>query len=541
MRLQRAEWATALLITLFAVALHALRLAHAGPLWRDEAAVAQLASLPTVRELFTSFPHEAFPPLFHGIVRTWMAWFGDADRTFRVFGLAVGLALLAQLWWTVRRTAGTVPLLALALVAINPSVLLFGDSLRGYGLGSVAIVAAFGAFARLAVRPDRRALIGAAAASLLSLHLLFHNAALLLALGLAAIGAGIVRRRPRVIAAVAGIGALTALSLLPYAGPILSMRSWNVLVRFPAAPVDVLHEMARTASAPVPALQWVWLLLIGLAVLSGRADGDEEPAQAADVRLFARIAVPMGLLAQWALLAALGYQPRPWYFLPALALAAAGLDVLLAASALKRTARLAVAGLAVLALALPALGLARTRMTNMDRVAERIAAEASPDDLVVLVPWQNGIGYQRYGRGPARWVTVPDLADHRFHRYDLVKARMAQPDPLRDVLDAVERTLRAGGRVWVAGELDIPRPGQPVPVLPPAPAPGTGWQDVPYLQVWSLQLGAFLREHATGGGRVPVSANGPVSGFERLDLYVFTGSAEAPQTPSRSRGSSRQP
>lgn len=522
MRLQRAEWATALLITLFAVALHALRLAHAGPLWRDEAAVAGLAALPTIREVFDSFPHEAFPPFFHLIVRTWAEWFGDADRIFRVFGLVAGLALLAQLWWTARRTAGTVPLLALALVAVNPSVVLFGDSLRGYGLGTVAIVAAFGAFARLSVRPDGRTLAGAAAAALLSIHLLFHNAALLLALGLAAIGVGVVRRRPRVVAAVAGIGGLTALSLLPYAGPILSMRSWNVLVQPPVASLEILLEMGRTASAPVPALTWVWLLLLGLALVPGRgADGEDE--EQGDARLFARFAVPAGLLAQWGLLEVVGYPPRPWYFLPVLALTAAGLDILLAASAPKRIVRLTAAGLAVLALALPVLGLARTRMTRMDLMADRIAAEAAPDDLVVLVPWYHGIGYQRYGRGPAPWVTVPGLADHRFHRYDLVKARMEQPEPLRDVLGAVERTLRAGGRVWVAGEPVIPRPGEPVPVLPPAPAPGTGWQDVPYLEAWSSQLGAFLRDHATAAGRVPLSREGPVNGFERLDLLVFRG------------------
>lgn len=523
MRLQRAEWATALLITLFAVALHALRLAHAGPLWRDEAGVAGLAALPAVREVFTSFQHEAFPPLFHLIVRTWTAWFGDADRSFRVFGLAVGIALLAQLWWTVRRTAGTVPLLALALVAINPSAVLFGDSLRGYGLGTVAIVAAFGAFARLVVRTDRRSLAGAAAAALLSAHLLFHNAPLLLALGLAAIGAGMVRRRPRTVAAVAGIGALTALSLLPYAGPILSMRSWNLLVKLPVSPLEILQEMARTASAPVPPLRWVWLLLLGLALAPGLKPGEGEDEDTRDVCLFARLAVPAALLAQWGFLDAMGYPPRPWYFLPVLALTAAGLDVLLTASTLQRTARLAAAGLAVLALALPAVGLARTRMTQMDLVADRIAAEASPGDLVVLVPWYHGIGYQRYGRSPAPWITVPDLADHRFHRYDLVKARMIEADPLRDVRGAIERTLRGGGRVWVVGEPDFPRPGEPVPVPPPAPAPDTGWQDVPYLQSWSLQLGAFLRDHAAAGGRVPIPREGPVNGFERLDLLVFSG------------------
>jgi len=413
----------------------------------------------------------------------------------------------------------------LALVAVNPSVLIFGDSLRGYGLGTVAILAAFGAFARLAARPDRRAVAGAAVAALLAVQLLFSNAALLLALGLAAIGIGMIRggrRRPRVVLAVVAIGAGAALSLLPWTGPLLATRSWSMLLEVPVGPREVLGEMARTASAPVETLRWVWLALIGLGLLSGRGENSEDEEKR-DARLFALLSLPLVILAQWGFLEVLGYAPRPWYYLPVLALAAAALDVLLAASTLTRTVRLGIAVLAVLALAVPALSLARVRMTNVDLVAERIAAEAASGDLVVVAPWQNGISYLRYGRGTIPWMTLPDLADHRIHRYDLVKARMAEPDPLGPVLAAVERTLRAGHRVWVAGELELPPPGAPVPLLPPAPAARSGWQEQPYLQTWSLQLGTFLRDHATGGGRVPVPWNGPINGFERLDLLVFSG------------------
>jgi hypothetical protein len=590
LRLQRAEWATALLITLFAVALHALRLVHAGPLWRDEAAAFHLATSPTLGELIAR--HESFPPPFFLIVRAWAAVLGGSDHALRLFGLLVGLGLLALFWWTVRRTAGTVPLLTLALVAVNPSVLLFGDSLRGYGLGTVAILAAFGAFARLVARPDRRALAGAAVAALLSVQLLFFNAALLLALGLAAIGVALLRRRPRVVLAVLAIGAAAALSLLPWIGPVLATRSWSVLLEVPVGPRKIFGEMAQAASAPVRALRWVWWLLGALALVpfpsegvskalatsasppwppspiarpptgrggklscregggaplpgGGRAMGEgtgvrspggdhrasfrdvpsEEDSgeEARDVRLFALLSLPAVVLAQWAFLAALEYEPRAWYFLPVLAVAAAALDVRLAASPLLRTVRLGAAVLAVLALALPVLSLARVRMTNVDLVAARIAAEAAPGDLVVLAPWYYGISYLRYARGSTPWMTVPDLSDHRIHRYDLVKARMARPEPLGDVLGAIERTLRSGHRVWVAGELQPLPPGEPAPVLPPAPAPGSGWREHPYLWAWSQQVGAFLRDHAVQGAQVPVPWDGPVNGFERLNLLVFGG------------------
>lgn len=508
MRLQRWEWAAALLITLFAVGLHGLRLVHAGPLWRDEASAFHVATAPTLGEVVAT--HESFPPPFFFLVRGWVAVLGGSDQSLRIFGLLVGLGLLAVLWWTVRRTGGTVPLVALSLVAVNPSFVLYGDSLRGYGLGTLAIVAAFGAFARLAARPDRRAVAAAAATSLLSVQLLLFNAPLLLVLGLAAIGVGIIRRRPRVVWVVVAVGAATALSLLPWIEPMLATRAWSEMVKVSVGPRDILGEMARTASAPVGELRWVWVLLGALALIPSRAGETEriEPERE-DARLFALLTLPGLVLAQWAFLQVLEYWPQPWYFLAMVAVAAAALDVRLAASPAWRAVRLAVAVLAVFALALPALSLARVRMTNVDLVAARIAAEAMPEDLVVVAPWYMGVSYMRYARGATPWMTLPDLWDHRRHRFDLLKARMAEPEPIADVLGEVEQALRLGNRVWVAGHVEVPPPG--------APPPGH------ILQAWSQQLGAFLRDHTLQGERVPVPWDGPVNGYERLDLFVLSG------------------
>ncbi|HEX5718584.1 MAG TPA: hypothetical protein VF179_20655 [Thermoanaerobaculia bacterium] len=508
MRLQRAEWATALLITLFAVGLHGLRLVHAGPLWRDEAAAFHLATSLTPAEVVATATTESFPPSFFFLVRSWAAVLGGSDASLRFFGLLVGLGLLALFWWSVRTAAGTAPLLALSLVAVNPSVLLFGDSLRGYGLGTVAIVATFGAFARLAARPDRGAIALAAATALLSVQILFFNAALLLALGLAAIGVGILRRRPRVILAVVAIGAAAALSLLLWIESVLATRSWSGLLEVPLGSQEILGEMARTASAPVGALRWVWLLLAALALVPLRKNG-EDGQERKDARLFAQLALPGLLLAQWGFMEALDYAPRPWYFLAFLAVAAVALDVRLSGSHLGRASRLGAAVLAVLALALPVTALARVRMTNVDLVEARIAAEAAPGDLVIVAPWYMGISYLRYVRGSTPWMTLPDLPDHRIHRFDLLKVRLTEPDPLSDVLGAVERTLRSDHRVWVAGNIEIPPPGAALSALDE--------------QNWSQRFGAFLRDHATQGGRVPVPWNGPVNGYERLELLVFSG------------------
>ncbi|HBL25942.1 MAG TPA: hypothetical protein DD490_03805, partial [Acidobacteria bacterium] len=260
MRLQRAEGATALLLTLFAVALHLRRLVSAGPLWRDEAAAFHLATAPTLGEVIAR--HESFPPPFFFLLRIWASAFGGSDAALRTFGLVAGLALLAALWGGLRQAGGTMPLLGLALVAIHPTVVLYGDSLRGYGLGTAALLAACGAFARLAARPDRRSVLVAGAAAVVSVQLLFLNVPLLGAIGLAACGAGIVRRRPAVLLAVAGIGAVAALSLVPWAGSVLATRTWSVLLHVPLGPREIFLAMAQTAGSSIPTLGWIWLLAI---------------------------------------------------------------------------------------------------------------------------------------------------------------------------------------------------------------------------------------------------------------------------------------
>jgi hypothetical protein len=165
----------------------------------------------------------------------------------------------------------------------------------------------------------------------------------------------------------------------------------------------------------------------------------------------------------------------------------------------------------------------RLRMTNADLVARRLASVAAPDDLVLVSPWYYGVSFDRYYRGPATWMTLPDLPEHGIHRYDLLKSRLAAPHPIDDVLAAAQRTLSGGHRVWLVGQLRLPPPGQAPPVLPPAPASPAGWHDFPYVESWASQLGAMLRAHAAALARVPVPSPDPVSPLEDMTLAVAAG------------------
>jgi hypothetical protein len=601
--LPRLEWAAAALLGALAVWVHGQRLAHAGGLWRDEAAAVRLATLPSLRAVWRLFPHEAFPLAVPLAIRSFARIAGDGDAALRIFGMLVGIAIAAALWVSARAAGDTLPLLSLALLAGNAPFVVFGDSLRGYGLGSLCVVLGFAALARLLRRPGP----GAATAALLALvgavQCLLGNMALVAALCAAAALASLVpaaagRRQGRRTAWVAvNAGLAAALSLLPYAPSLGAARAWSEVVVYRPD----LRQIVRVLAATLAPAGAAWAALAALAVAgtawtladrrrrsgdpaaaapvpagaapdqaeggapvplgatpdqaehaapmpasgaSGLAEGGGAgvtapaaprlaeglaavvPAPAAGVLLFAVLALVLGVAAQLLFQYLLAYTPRAWYDLPLLALIAVALEPLAAALCRRPLARLArvVLAVALAAAMLPyELPFLRLRMTNADLIARRLASAAGPDDLVVVSPWYFGISFNRYYGGPASWMTLPDLPDHQVHRYDLVKARLASPRPIDDVLEAVRRTLLGGHRVWLVGQLRFPPPGQAPPVLPPAPGGAAGWHDLPYVESWSMQLGALLRDHAAALTRVPAPSPDPISPLERMTLAVAAG------------------
>lgn len=540
--LKRIETATAVLLTLVAAALHVIRALHAGALWRDESGALQVATLPTLGEVFQRFPHEAFPMLFPTTLRAYVGLFGDSDLALRLFGMTVGLAILGALWLNAR-AAGTVPLVSVALLGFHATFLGYGDSIRGYGLGTLLTLLTFWAYSRLFIRLDGRTVAAAAIFAVLSVHVVLHNSAMLLGLGVAAAIVGAVRRRWRLAAAALGIGLLAALTLLPYAGPLTAARDWDVLIaEEDLAPRQIFQSLVEAIGSRDLLAVWVLLLAAGAAASLGALFGKADPSpEEADARLFRLLVIPAALGAQYSLFLVLGYLPRIWYFLPLLALAASALDGLTTHRTVPRVARLAAAAGIAFVLLPSAIGQARLRMTNVDLVARHLEESAGDRDLVLVNPWYMGVSFHRYYQGPARWETVPGLADHRMHRFDLLKARMAAARPIADLLGSVRQTLRSGNRVWLVGNYTVPPEGEPPPVLGPAPT-GTpwGWRDAPYSSSWSLQVGAFLQKRAAQVRQVQVPVDGPVSGFENLALHEFRGwKRKAERRPQTDRSKER--
>ena len=278
------------------------------------------------------------------------------------------------------------------------------------------------------------------------------------------------------------------------------------------------------AMAPTLAwLRWLWIALAILAiarcVIRVLPDAAEDDADTA--AFFAGTAL-MGALICFLIFLRLAKMPtQVWYFLPLTIFAAVCIDAALANwPARWQFWRCAFAILALVCLP-GARELITYRQTNMDLVADVLRKRADAHDLIIVHPWTFGVSFDRQYSGPTPWTTVPPLADHRFHRYDLFKAKMILENPAQPVCDRIAATLHAGNHVWLIG--DVPLSQTPPPQIEPAPNNPWGWLDDPYSDVWGAQIGYFVAIHATEGEVVPIPSSNPVSPLENVQVVSVAG------------------
>jgi hypothetical protein len=226
------ELTIAILLTATVLFLIAMRAVHAGALWRDEAATFQLAQLPAVSEIAANFQHEAFPLPFPLLVRGYAAIFGGSDASLRWFGFAVGIALVAAAWLNSRSVRDRGPLLFLGLFGLNATFLLWGTSLRGYGLGCVFLILTIGLAARATRQPTMKTAIAATVAAIGSVQFMINAVPLVAAIAASAIFAFATSKQFRFAAIVCVCGAVCALSFVPYLHSYLT-ADWNIVLKYP--------------------------------------------------------------------------------------------------------------------------------------------------------------------------------------------------------------------------------------------------------------------------------------------------------------------
>lgn len=499
--LKHAEWVVGLILSATIISLLIVRVTHAGGLWRDECAVFQLARMPSVSDIFHNFQHEAFPPLFPLIVRAYTVLFGTTDFALRIFGLCVGCLLVAAFWINARSLRKDVPLIALALTSLNTTFFVWGTTIRGYGLGSAMIVLIFGCICALLLTVNWQSIVTATLVCLFGVQILLYNSVLLLAIGGAGVVLLLIQRRFKQALVILAICAVAIVSLLPYVPAYLRARDWNILVRGWPNSYSLWKHFEVALGNPgysIPALWYAIAVgLVGVFIFQLRRNHGGE--QESRLIWFAILASGISLIGCYAFLRILSYTTSNWYYLAFICVVAAALDLtasILCRSNWLRFCRVVIAA-AVLTIAPLANWSAITeRQTNVDLAGRAVTERAAPKDLVLVVPWQFGIPFNRYYHGSAHWTTIPIIEDHSVHRYDLFKAKMLSDHPIDDLTEMIRLALSSGNRVWLVGGLNLPRPEEGPMTLPRAPTSRFKWDNRAYTAAWWQQVSVFVALHA---------------------------------------------
>lgn len=523
------EWLIAVTLGVIAIFLHWRLLWHAGPLWRDEVASINLASAPTPAQFWRDLQLDNFPVLYFGVVRGWsMLGFAQSDFLLRWLGFLLGLVALGTWWivcWQIDRRP---PLWPLALTGVAALTFQCGDQLRPYGLSAILLLLSFAAFWKVAfaVKPARQPVLIAALAATFAVQASFTNSIFILALGLTSAAIAFSRNGPRAIINPLAAGAVAAASLLPYLLNFAETHRWLALM--PGAPsfsaiFQVLHGTLTLNHFVMP---WVWMALFGFGLIA--AVVKPRVAQIAFPALALLLATSMTLI----FFRVLRWQTHPRYFFLLLLFGAICFHCLLQNFARQTWHRVVqlILIIVVAGLQIPwAYGDSGVRLTNVDAIAEALASRAKANDLILLTGFWSGLSFHRYFHGPTKWMTLPEINDLNVYRWDLVMQEMAKDDPLQNILQQIEVTLRAGGSVYLVGSIAMQIPAQEPPRLEPAPQSIYGWELQPYMTNLQMRLGFFLQQHAGRGRLIPVEIAQPIYGLENLGLFEVTGWREKPR------------
>jgi hypothetical protein len=540
-----AETAVALAGTAFSALLLVLTAMYAGPLWRDETNTINVAQMSSLKEFWNNLMFESFPPLWPLLLRgCGFLGLAGSDASIRVLGLYVGLFFLALLWLCSRWMGGRAPILSIGLLGSLPAFVFIMGSNRAYGLASCLLVLSFGMIWRMVESPSRSRVLLAGLACFLFAHCIYYDVLFLCAILSGAAVVVIRRRRWKTLVALTGIGVVSGASMMIYL-PIVRPGSASLSMnRIPFFSFSILwyklsSALTARSSAHPPRFDGpeVWflvvLLLAGVIVAlvmqrtrGGQAQSPEAAAASparvrADLALFCVVSMGFGVVGFMAFLVNLQYLTQAWYYVEMLCLCAISLDGILGASwpALRPWGLLRIALLAGMMTwsAGSAWEEAHTRRSNVDLIAAVLDQKASKGDLIVVQDAWNGITFDRYYRGQARWLTVPPIDSHKVHRNDLILEKLKQPDPMAPVLREITSTLRGSNSVWIVGYMaGVP----PKPLSPPAPHTRE-W--LPYLNYWSAQVMELLQDHALREGVLDIPVNGPVGFLENLSVLRFSG------------------
>jgi hypothetical protein len=545
------EWCVAGLLTVSWVVFHVRFFLHAGGLWRDEVNSVDLCNSTRISDIVNNLQYDSFPLLWHLILRVWIrSGIGSTDQGIRLLGLLTGLAILATVWSNARRFRLPTPIAMLTLLGFTSAVLCYGDSIRAYGLGILTALLTLGFMWDVVTRPSAPRVALALVAALASVQILFYNSVILFAICCGAAAVALRHRKFKRVLLIGSIGLVCTVSMAPY--HVLLARSagyrntllhepslsWLISKFVEAVGYDSMNPIIRNtyndrmwAAAIFAALVLGILALFGVGGNRSASPAPGDPpnfAGSGDFRMDALTyhltVLLVGVVGYWAFLFSLSYVMHPWYYLALLALVAACVDGLLS-SAQAPVVRIFICLGAIYFCAVtaePDWYNAGLRKTNIDLICNRLSRIENRGDLVLISPFFYGITFQRYDRGPAKFVAVPGIDFLAYCKLDLLNKSIQDPGAMTPILGEMAETLRSGHAVYLVGDYFKPNYDQtPPPTVGTAPNPVLEWNAGPLFN-WPEEIADLAGHHAKSTRELDVPLQG-ISGYERPGVRVVTG------------------
>ncbi len=534
-KLKLISWILFSLACLLFVFLNCVFYVNVGALWRDEVSSLTVADMPTFFSTLANFEIAGAPSLFTAILHFWIK-IGTAasDAWLRLLPLLISLGIAAALVWRGVKFEGRPPLLALALLAFNPTVFYWGASLRSYGLAVIFIVVLFSLLQKMLEEPSFKNAAFAAVAAVLVVQSSFQGVHLVAALCAATAVAGIAAGKKRCALFALAAGAIAGLSLIPYALTLLKDGDWIATMKTQFMEISFWRVVNNSLGSAGLAMTHVWTLLItgvliapALSLLSGQ--DTEKRRERFATSLYAAAAILLSALGQILFIWFVKIGPSPWRTIPLIALFAMAVEAASGALGDSRRAwvgRIAAACL-VISICLPTMwSRAHVHLTNIDKIAAHLMRNERPGDFIVILPYYCGISFDRYYAGKTPWMTLPPIPQGELAEYDkVIRRHMESPQKAIDpLIEKMTKTLRSGGRVWMIGGTPMtPEKGEQAPELIPGPHPVHGWDIEWYFPAWQEHVGVLLEKHADQITLIDNSLRQNVMLHERFPLIFIEG------------------
>ncbi len=508
---------------------HIILVQNAGAFWRDECSSIVLARSPSWKDLFAGLFTDSFPALWVILLRFWDLAGGHSDTWIRGIGFVFSIGAIGSIWLASKTVKLSRPILALALIALNPAVFYWGDSLRAYALALILVVLLFSFVWRFCETGASKDFALAALFGILAAQSNYQSTYLILAICLAGTLICLVKRSRWRGTLVLGIGFLAALSMLPYRPVVKQYDEPAQLIRVPAVDAGLLWERFTEGFDSwilLAILVELYALCVVLPFLFSRAKERKENREAFLRSLYAATIIIVAPLGCYFFARKAGFSTQSWYYIPLLGLIVIAIEMALTSLLERRRARqirLILTCMVMIASLQPLWKQSHVRRTTMDLAATRIASEASENDLVLINPFWEIVSFQYYYKGKAPWSLLPVVPDdQRNLSYIAVKPLLSSAEPLKATFERIEKTLRQGGRVWIVGGL--PKGNAPASAWIPAPHPVYGWNASHYMDDFAAQTAWFTTQNAVERRNIPVQSGQAVSRFENVEwIAVFSG------------------